>query len=42
VPDDDDGRVIESYRGALPGRRVDPSVFEVTDGLLAILRGDDA
>jgi hypothetical protein len=41
VPDEDDDRVIEGYRGPLPDRqRVHPSVFAVADGLLAILRGE--
>jgi len=43
VPDEDDDRVIEGYRGPVPDRqRVHPSAFEVSDGLMAILReGDD-
>jgi len=43
VPDEDDDQPIEGYRGPVPDRQsVHPSVFEVSHGLLAILRGDDA
>jgi len=42
APPEDDDQLIDNYRGVVPHHeRVHPSVFEVDDSLLAILRGDD-
>jgi len=42
VPDEDDDRLIEGYRGPVPERRrVDPSAFSASAELWAILRGSE-